>query len=310
MPAYYKGQPVFGIMGGGGNEFIKWQVKSYPSADSKNFNLYHDGYYYCCIGVIYRTQDFLSYEDIRPVSNTANWRILIHDGTQFIAKQYNVNAIYTSLDAETWTRITTTGLNSQVTCMTYFKGKYIAWKEDTSGYNPYVSTDLAKWTSKTSPGSLSGNYILTEDILVTQKYYPSSTTPIIYTEDGETFLNCDPLDSTLSLNYIAYANGVFLACDSNGTVIKSTDGKHWEVAAQNPNYVYLASFKNEFLAFPATFFSYDGNITKAIPALRSKDGVTWEELEGSYGYGMQGTAINGKFFVTNPDPYYNLLIGE
>lgn len=310
MSAYYKGQPVFGVKAP--QEFIKWQVKAYPSTAGKNFPLYHDGYYYCIDnGIIYRTQDFLFYEHIQPVSGVSGWNILIHDGTQFIAKRYNVSGVYTSPDAKTWTRIATTSLSSQVRYMTYLKGKYIAWNYDTSGYRAYVSTDLAQWTSKTPPGSLSPQFVLTEDILVSTKYYPSDTTPIIYTEDGETFLNCDPLDSALSLTSIAYANGVFIACDSNGTVIKSTDGKHWEVSAQNPYYVYLASYKGQFLAFANTPLSYpDGGYSaKAYPMLTSKDGETWAPLEWTYGY-TDSVVLNGKLLCTQPDTYYHLLIGE
>lgn len=310
MSAYYKGQPVFGVKAP--QEFIKWQVKAYPDTSGKDFRLFHDGYYYCIArGIIYRTQDFLSYEDVRPVSNTTNWNILIHDGTQFIAKQYNVGAVFTSPDAKTWTRITASGLHAQVSYMTYFKGKYITWKPDTSGYSAYVSTDLAQWTRKIPPGSLSPYFVSTEDILVSTKYYHSATTPIIYTEDGETFLNCDPLDSALSLTSIAYANGVFIACDSNGTVIKSTDGKHWEVSAQNPYYVYLASYKGQFLAFANTPFSYpDGGYSaKAYPLLTSKDGETWAPLEGTVGY-TNAVVLNGKLILTDPSTYNNLLIGE
>lgn len=296
--------------GAGGDQFIRWAVRGYPSTAAKDFKLFHNGYYYCIAdGIIYRTQDFLSYEKISPIASVSDWVVIFHDGTQFVAKRNNVQTLYSSPDAETWSNITATGLGSTFRNMTYFKGKYIAWTTASSGYSPAFSTNLTAWERKTTPGSLGHKYISTDNILITPKYHPINKSPIIYTEDGETFLNCDPLDSDLSVIDIAYINGIFLACAGGGIILKSTNGKQWETVAQKDGYAYLASFKNEFLLFPTNSLTGD-TILKAIPALHSKDGVTWAELENSYGYGMVSTNLNGKLISTNPSNYNNLLIGE
>lgn len=307
FPERIRGIPAGGAVS---DQFIRWAVRAYPSTAVKDFKLFHNGYYYCIAdGIIYRTQDFLSYERISPIASVSDWVVIFHDGTQLVAKRNNVSTLYSSPDAKTWSTIDTTGLGSTVRNITYFKGKYIAWNQASSGYAPMVSTNLTAWERVTVPGSLGYKYISTDNILITPKYYPTNKSPIIYTEDGETFLNCDPLDSALSVIDIAYTNGIFLACSSGGIVLKSTNGKQWETVAQKDGYAYLASFKNEFLLFPTSSLPGD-TILKAIPALHSKDGETWAELENSYGYGMVSTNMNGKLISTNPSNDNNLLIGE
>lgn len=309
MPAYYKGQPVFGIMGSGGNEFIKWRVGCYPASDSKNLLLYHNGYYYFGIGdYLYRTKDFAQSEFL-TVPGSYGFTCMETDREQLIAKRAQSNILYLSTDGETWTNQSQTGFNSGVNSIITFKGKYIGWQ---ANYNRIYYTEvLPTWNQKICPSRLSSHYIADNEIMLIADYNASSK-PIMWTENGEDFTQINDIGESMQVYSMAKLNGTYFAVTGNYKILKSTDGKQWEISATLPDYYsHMVAFKDRLIAIPANGIVYDGNNPVAKPALYSKDGETWEELEGSYGYGMQSsTVINGKLFCTQPDSYCHLLIGE
>jgi len=196
MPAYYKGQPVFGIMGSGKDEFIKWRIGCYPDSGSKNLLLYHNGYYYFVAGnYLYRTKDLINYKYL-TIPGSSSFICMAANGEQLVAKRSQSSYLYLSTDGENWTQQSQTGFDSSIVTITIFKEKYRAWRTDNNRI--YYTEALSAWTYKNCPSRFSQYYIADDKIMLIAEYRASNK-PIMWSENGEDFTQINDIGESMQV---------------------------------------------------------------------------------------------------------------
>jgi sugar lactone lactonase YvrE len=206
-----------------------------------------------------------------PTGNHLN--SFVYGGGQFVGVG-NAGEIITSPDGATWTS-RESGITDPLARVVYDGAHF--WAISSAAL--LTSSDGAVWTKKKAPANLldiaAGNSLLVAIVgpAATGQPYRLSFSP-----DGS---NWTSSDSTVQPLRILFANGVFVAVNSEGHALSSTNGLTW-ITTQLPD-VTSAPF---FVAGNGSFLVSSGTKTYL-----STDGTTWREVTAHQPdpYGSQQT---------------------
>ncbi|MFD2170017.1 cadherin-like beta sandwich domain-containing protein [Tumebacillus lipolyticus] len=155
----------------------------------------------------------------RSIAGITGFNAVTYGEGKFIAvgkASDNSNVIYSSVDGESWTKVTTAAPSKLLYGIDYGAGKFVA--VGLTGYL-YVSDDGVTWEEKTAPDDTGSVSFATVTYGLGQFYVGGTSETILTSSDGSTFVKEIKGGSAKSVTSIAVANGKAFAVGSTGLVL-------------------------------------------------------------------------------------------
>lgn len=243
-------------------------------------------------GNIYSSDDLGTSWTYRTLGTTKTLNDVAYNGTNLYVAVGAEGTIQTSGDGINWA-IQNSGTTYNLNKVDYLGGKFIA-----VGKNGTIltSSDGTTWTVRTSGTTLElkgiaysgGKYVVVGGDDNWAKV-------IRVSDDAETWSNVDAPGITVSLNTVAFGDGVFITLTKNGAAFTSSDGATWSGAESLDS---SSKYPTDLIYAGGKFAAVGGS---GEIYLSSDKGGNWSIVKSDFGQYNRGIAYGGGNFIAVGD---------
>jgi photosystem II stability/assembly factor-like uncharacterized protein len=243
-------------------------------------------------GNIYSSDDLGTSWTYRTLGTTKTLNDVAYNGTNLYVAVGAEGTIQTSGDGINWA-IQNSGTTYNLNKVDYLGGKFIA-----VGKNGTIltSSDGTTWTVRTSGTTLElkgiaysgGKYVVVGGDDDWAKV-------ICVSDDAETWSNVDAPGISVSLNTVAFGDGVFITLTKNGAAFTSSDGATWSGAESLDS---SSKYPTDLIYAGGKFAAVGGS---GEIYLSSDKGGKWSIVKSDFGQYNRGIAYGGGNFIAVGD---------